>query len=188
MLSLLIRLAEPLAGRILVSNRDISELPLRELLRLITLVPQDPWLHTGTIAENIGYGRTGAARNQIIAAVDRASVTTFTSKLANGYDTPVGEHGQLLSGGQRRRIAVARALVRDTPILLLDEPTAGLDLATESRLIADMLTSTAGKTVLLVTHQARLANLASHVIRLEGGRTESVQPACRGHADQLTPA
>jgi ATP-binding cassette subfamily B protein len=123
---------------------------------LITLVPQDPWLHTGTIAENIGYGRPGATRAQILAAAERAGVAGFARALPDGLHTQAGEHGRQLSGGQQRRVAVARALLRDTPVLLLDEPTTGLDPAAETRLIDDLLASTAGPTVLLLTHQPQL--------------------------------
>jgi ABC-type multidrug transport system fused ATPase/permease subunit len=174
LLSLLVRLAEPQSGRIVVDGRPISGIPLRELRSLVALVPQDPWLHAGTIAENIGYGRPGATRAQIAAAAERAGVAAFASALPGGYDTPVGEHGGQLSGGQQRRVAVARALVRDTPLLLLDEPTSGLDPATESRLIDDLLAVTRGKTLILVTHQARLTERADRVVRVEAGQITTV--------------
>jgi ATP-binding cassette subfamily B protein len=137
---------------------------------LITLVPQDPWLHTGTIAGDISYGRPGATRAQILAAAERAGVAAFAGALPDGLHTQVGGHGRQLSGGQQRRVAVARALLRDTPVLLLDEPTTGLDPAAETRLIDDLLASTAGKTVLLVTHQPQLTARADQVAHVEDGR------------------
>ena len=170
LLSLLVRLVDPRSGRITVDGRDISHIPLPVLRDLVTLVPQDPWLHTGTIAENIGYGRPGATRAQILAAAERAGVAGFAAALPDGLQTQVGEHGRQLSGGQQRRVAVARALLRDTPVLLLDEPTTGLDPATETRLIDDLLASTAGKTVLLVTHQPQLTARADRVVRVDGGK------------------
>ena len=170
LLSLLVRLADPQSGRITLDGRDIAGLALGQLRALITLVPQDPWLHTGTIAENIGYGRAGASRAQILAAADRAGVGAFAGALPDGYETPVGEHGHQLSGGQRRRVAIARALLRDTPALLLDEPTAGLDPVAESRLITDLLAVTRGKTVILVSHHPGLTGRAGHVAALEAGR------------------
>jgi ATP-binding cassette subfamily B protein len=170
LLSLLVRLADPGSGRITVGGRDIRRIPLPALRDLVTLVPQDPWLHTGTIAENIGYGRPGATRAQILDAAERAGVAGFAAALPDGLDTQAGEHGRQLSGGQQRRVAVARALLRDTPVLLLDEPTTGLDPAAEERLIGDLLASTAGKTVLLVTHQPRLTVRADQVIRVDGGK------------------
>jgi ABC-type multidrug transport system fused ATPase/permease subunit len=172
LLSLLIRLADPTSGLITMGGRDIAWLPLAELRDLVTLVPQEPWLHEGTIAENIGYGRRGASASQVRDAADRAGVTGFADILPDGLDTPVGEHGGRLSGGQRRRVAIARALLRDTPVLLLDEPTTGLDPETESRLIAELADVTAGKTVILVTHQPALVARADHVVRLADGRLE----------------
>jgi ATP-binding cassette, subfamily B, bacterial len=169
LLSLLVRLVDPDTGRIAVDGRDLRCIPLPVLRDLITLIPQDPWLHTGTIAENIGYGRPGATPTQIRAAAKRAGVAGFAMALPDGLRTHVGEHGRQLSGGQQRRVAVARALLRDTPVLLLDEPTTGLDPATERRLIDDLLVSTAGKTVLLVTHQPQLTARADQVVRVDAG-------------------
>jgi ATP-binding cassette, subfamily B, bacterial len=169
LLSLLVRLADPQAGLITIGGHDIAALAPRELRELVTLVPQDPWLHTGTIAENIGYGRPGATRADILAAAERAGVASFAASLPEGLETPVGEHGRQLSGGQQRRVAVARALLRDTPVLLLDEPTTGLDQATETRLVTDLMASARGKTVILVTHQARLAAMADRVVTLDQG-------------------
>jgi ATP-binding cassette subfamily B protein len=169
LLSLLVRLADPQAGRITIDGQDIARLPLEQLRRLVTLVPQDPWLHAGTIADNIGYGRPGATRGQIVAAARRAEVCSFATTFADGLDTTVGEHGSRLSGGQQRRVALARALLRDTPVLLLDEPTAGLDPATESHLMSCILSKARGTTLILVTHQPRLAARADRVVRLERG-------------------
>jgi ABC-type multidrug transport system fused ATPase/permease subunit len=170
LLSLLVRLAEPQSGRIEVDGRDISGIPLSALRELVTLVPQDPWLHAGTIAENIGYGRAGATGAQVAAAAEHAGVAAFARDLPLGLQTPVGEDGTQLSGGQQRRVAVARALLAETPVLLLDEPTTGLDPVTESRLIDDLLAVTRGKTLVMVTHQPRLTERADHVVRVDGGR------------------
>ena len=175
LLSLLVRLAEPQSGRIEVDGRDISGIPLPKLRELITLVPQDPWLHAGTIAENIGYGRAGATGTQIAAAAEHAGVAVFARDLPLGLRTPVGEGGTQLSGGQQRRVAVARALLAGTPVLLLDEPTTGLDPGTESRLIDDLLAVTRGKTLIMVTHQPRLTDHADQVVRIDGGR---ITPVC----------
>jgi ATP-binding cassette subfamily B protein len=170
LLSLLVRLADPDSGSITIDGRDIAGIPLRRLRELISLVPQDPWLHSGTIAENIGYGRPGATQAQIAAAAQSAGVAEFAERLPDGYQTPVGAHGHRLSGGQQRRVAVARALLRDTPVLLLDEPTTGLDAPAESRLITDLLEVTRGKTVILVTHQPAIVARAEHVARVDAGR------------------
>ena len=184
LLSLLVRLADPQRGRITIGGRDITGLPLRTLRRLVTLVPQDPWLHTGSIADNIAYGRPGAGPAEVLAAAERAGVASFAAGLPDGYDTQVGEHGHRLSGGQQRRVAIARALLRDTPVLLLDEPTTGLDAATESRLLDGLSASTRGKTVILVTHHARLAALADRTVTLDHERLTATprDPATRGAA------
>jgi ABC-type multidrug transport system fused ATPase/permease subunit len=168
LLSLLVRLADPQRGLITIGGRDISTLSLSALRSLVTLVPQEPWLHTGTIADNISYGRPGATRAEVLAAAERAGVAAFAAGLPDGYDTQVGEHGRRLSGGQQRRVAIARALLRDTPVLLLDEPTTGLDPAAESYLVRGLAASARGKTVIFVTHQARLSALADRVVTLGG--------------------
>lgn len=169
LLALLVRLADPLAGRILIDGRDITAMPLRQLRQLVTLVPQEPWLLAGTIAENIRYGRPVATVEEVTAAAERAGVSDFAARLPHGYETFVGEHGRNLSGGQRRRIAVARALLCDTPLLLLDEPTAGLDPAAESALIISLLDAARGKTIIMATHNRVLCGLADHVIHLDHG-------------------
>ena len=172
LLSLLVRLAEPDGGQITVGGQDISLLSLRRLRQLVALVPQDPWLHVGTIADNIAYGRPGATRKQVMAAAVSAGVDDFARSLPEGYDTPVGAGGGLLSGGEQRRIAVARALIRDTPLLLLDEPTSGLDTVTESRLVHDLLAACRGRTLILVTHRPGIAAMADRTLRLENGHVD----------------
>jgi ATP-binding cassette subfamily B protein len=176
LLALIVRLADPQSGRIRIGDHDIASLPLPHLRNLITLVPQDPWLHAGTIAENIAYGRPQATSRQIRHAAEQAGVAEFASCLPDGYDTPVGAHGRQLSGGQQRRVAIARALLRDTPALLLDEPTAGLDPAGEARLVTELLKITQDKTVILVTHQPALIARADHVLHLDGGRLTQAGP------------
>ncbi|HEX9063638.1 MAG TPA: ABC transporter ATP-binding protein [Streptosporangiaceae bacterium] len=174
LLALLLRLADPQSGRILIGGRDIASLPLAELRALVTLVPQDPWLHSGTIAANIAYGRPRAARSLVAQAAERAGVAAFAASTERGLDTEVGEGGGLLSVGQRRRVAIARALLRDAPVLLLDEPVAGLDAATEAAVIGGLLDSGRGRTMLLVTHSEQHAKLARQVIRI--GRQAAAVP------------
>jgi subfamily B ATP-binding cassette protein MsbA len=165
-LALLMRLAEPGSGHILIGGLDTSAMPLSQLSHLVTLVPQDPWLHTGSIAANIAYGRPGASPDEIRLAAIQAGADAFVRCLPDRYHTPVGEHGHALSGGQARRIALARALLRDSPVLLLDEPTVGLDADTETDVLAHLLAATRGKTLLVVTHQPRVMALADRVVAL----------------------
>ena len=185
LLALLVRLADPQSGRILIDGRDIAQLPLRQLRQLVTLVPQDPWLHVGTITENIRYGQPTATAAQIRTVADRAGVSQFAARLPQGYQTCIGEHGQNLSGGQRRRVAFARALLRDTPLLLLDEPTAGLDPAAESSLITSLLAVAHSKTVIIATHSPLMAELADRTIRLDNGQLAESGSLVTGQRRQL---
>jgi ABC-type multidrug transport system fused ATPase/permease subunit len=170
LLALLTGLLAPDSGTIRVDGRDLASYSENEVRRLVSLVPQDPWLHTGTILDNIRYGRPEATRSEAIAAAEQAGVDEFARGLPGGYDTEIGEHGVALSGGQQRRVAVARAFLCETPILLLDEPTNGLDAVTERRLVERLRLAARGRTVVLVTHARHLERIADRVIHLEAAR------------------
>jgi ABC-type multidrug transport system fused ATPase/permease subunit len=130
----------------------------------------DEYLFTGTIAENIGYGRPGASAGEIEAAARAALAHDFIEALPGGYETPVGERGAQLSGGQRQRVAIARALLKDAPILLLDEATASLDSQSE-RLVQQALERLmAGRTVIVVAHRLSTVRNANYILVLEDGR------------------
>ncbi|MBK3571606.1 ATP-binding cassette domain-containing protein, partial [Streptomyces sp. MBT62] len=163
---LLLRFHEPTRGRILLDGRDIAELPVDEVRRHITLLPQDSMLFDDTVRANIVYGRPDAADSEVLAAAVAADAHGFVSALPEGYDTPVGKHGNNLSGGQRRRIALARAMLRTAPVLVLDEPTTGLDDAATARILPPLRHLTAGRTTFLITHDRRLAALADLVLHL----------------------
>lgn len=163
---LLLRFHEPTRGRILLDGRDIAELPVDEVRRHITLLPQDSMLFDDTVRANIVYGRPDAADSEVLAAAVAADAHGFVSALPEGYDTPVGKHGNNLSGGQRRRIALARAMLRTAPVLVLDEPTTGLDDAATARIMAPLRHLSAGRTTFLITHDRRLAALADLVLHL----------------------
>jgi ATP-binding cassette, subfamily B, bacterial len=163
---LLLRFYDPDAGRILFDGLDIRELSLRSLRCNITLLQQDNLLFSGSVAENIGYGKPGATPAEILAAARVAGAHEFITALPDGYDTPVGQRGRLLSGGQQKRIAIARAALRYAPVLVLDEPTAGLSPA-DSRLVMRLLEPVMkGRTTIVITHDISLAAGADRVIQL----------------------
>jgi ATP-binding cassette subfamily C protein CydD len=132
-------------------------------------VPQQAYLFTGSVADNIALGRPGASRAEVMAAAAAGGGAEFIDALPRGYDTPVGERGLRLSSGQRQQVALARAFLRDAPLLLLDEPAAHLDAASAGRLAATLAADLGDRTLIQVVHQRHPAD-ASLALRLEGGR------------------
>jgi len=178
LLSLLLRLYDPDAGTIALDGSGIRGLTTASLRERIALVPQDPWILDGTVADNIAFGRPEANREDILDAARTALVHPFVSAMPAGYDTVVGEGGVLLSGGQRRRVALARALLRGSPVLLLDEPTSGLDAESEQAVMDAIEQAAAGRMTLVVSHRLRVAALADRVLVMTDGRiTEAGAPA-----------
>ena len=173
LLSLVLRFHDPDAGRILIDDVDVREYDLGSLRNRMAYVPQESWFLDTTIAENIALGRSAATRQEIEQAGRTALVDEFVDRLPRGYDTVVGESGLLLSGGQRRRIALARAVLRGADLLLLDEPTAGLDDTSAGVVMHAVAMSSRGRTVVMVTHDTDLAATTDRVVTLEtlGGPT-----------------
>ena len=170
LLSLLLRLYDPHGGRVLIDGRDIRSFTVASLRRQITVVLQDTVLFAASVRDNIGYGAAGASDAEIEAAARLANAHDFVVALPRGYDTVLGERGVTLSTGQRQRIAIARAAIRRAPILILDEPTTGLDDA-NARAISEALERvTRGSTTFLVTHDLRLAETADLVVYMVAGR------------------
>ncbi|MDQ7828219.1 MAG: ABC transporter ATP-binding protein [Armatimonadota bacterium] len=170
LLWLLLRLYDPDSGSITFGGRDLRDLDPAWLRRHFALVPQDPWILDGTVAENIRLGRSDATEAEVRAAGRVALVEEWVRTLPAGYDTRVGEGGVRLSGGQRRRLALARALLRQAPILLLDEPTSGLDAASAAAVLGALRRTAHGRTVVVVSHDLRCTALATRVVVLRGGR------------------
>lgn len=156
--SLIPRFYDPSAGSILIDGVDIRDYKLDALRMQISFVLQETVLFYGTIQENIAYGRPEASIEEIVEAAKEAHAHAFITKLPNGYNTLVGERGMTLSGGERQRIGIARALVRNAPILILDEPTASLDTEVEENIMQALENLMKGRTVITITH--RLRNLA----------------------------
>jgi len=173
LLYLLLRFYEPDRGAIEVDGSDLRDLQLRSLRERIALVPQEPWIIDGSISDNVALGKAGATPAEIREASRLALVDEFAEALPDGYGTVVGEAGALLSGGQRRRLAIARALLRKAPILLLDEPTSGLDAESEAGVLAAVRRAARGRTVIIVTHRRDLAAAADRVAVLEQGRIKA---------------
>jgi ATP-binding cassette subfamily B protein len=166
---LLLRFYDPVAGRILLDGQDIARMPLRQLREHVTLMPQEPMVFDATIRENIAYGRPGATDDEILRAAYTADMDGFVAELPDGYDTVVGPRGRLLSGGQRQRMSIARALVRDTPVLVLDEPTTGLDPESARRVMDPLRRLMASRTTFLITHDPWLAAQADTVLQVTPG-------------------
>ncbi|MEO8438819.1 MAG: ABC transporter ATP-binding protein [Spartobacteria bacterium] len=170
LLSLVPRFYDPSAGVVSLDGRDVRDITKKSLRSQIAIVLQDTLLFSTTIRENIAYGRPGASDEQIREAARRAQADTFISRLPNGYDSPVGERGGHLSVGQRQRIGIARAFLKDAPILLLDEPTSALDPTTEAAIMETIKELMHGRTTLIVTHRLATIHNVDQIVVLEHGR------------------
>jgi len=170
LVSLVLRFYDPTEGAVLVDGKDIWTFSLQSFREQIGLVLQDSLLLSGTIRDNITFGRTDATDEEIRAAAAIANADEFIHRLPEGYETPVAEGGTTLSGGQKQRIAIARAVLRDAPILILDEPTSGLDAAAERTVIDALERAAAGRTTLVIAHRLSTVRLADRIIVLDGGR------------------
>jgi ATP-binding cassette, subfamily C, bacterial CydD len=167
--SLLLRLAEPVSGRVTVGGIDLAECQTELWRRLIAWVPQRPTIFSGTVAENIRLGSDAAGERGVRDAAVLAGADRFIRALPAGYETLVGDGGRALSAGERRRIALARAFIRDAPFVILDEPTADLD-RTSADVVAEAIERLrARRTVLLIAHRPELVAHADRVVELEGG-------------------
>ena len=168
-ISLIPRFYDPSGGRVLIDGRDIRDFKLAPLRDQIGYVLQDTVLFRGTILENIAFGRPNATRDEIVAAARMANADEFISKMPKGYDTMVGERGSTLSGGQRQRIGIARVMVRNSPILLLDEPTAALDSESERLVVEALERLMKGRTVIMIAHRLSTIRDADLIVVVSGG-------------------
>jgi ATP-binding cassette, subfamily C, bacterial CydD len=168
--SLLLRLAEPSAGRLTVGGLDLADCDTEAWRRMLAWVPQRPTIFHGTVAENIRLARAGATEEEVRAAAVAAGADQFVQALPDGYDTVVGDGGRPLSAGERRRLALARAFIRDAPLVILDEPTADLD-PESTQLVGDAIERLRdGHTILLIAHRPELAWHADRMVVLEAGK------------------
>jgi ATP-binding cassette subfamily B protein len=167
--SLLVRFYDPSSGRITIDGQDIRGVTLASLRRCVALVGQDSFLFSGTIAENIRNGRPEATDEEVRAAARDANVLDFAEALPDGLDTQVGEGGGRLSGGQRQRVSIARAFLRDTPILLLDEATAALDAEAEAAVQEALERLMKGRTTLVIAHRLSTVRRADRIVAMRDG-------------------
>ena len=167
--SLIPRFYDPTAGRVLIDGADIRDWKLVSLRREIGFVLQETILFRGTVRDNIAYGRPDAKPDEIVAAAKLANADEFIVKMPQGYDSIVGERGDTLSGGQRQRIGIARALIRKSPILILDEPTAALDTESEQLVVQGLERLMKGRTVIMIAHRLSTIRDADTIIVLKDG-------------------
>lgn len=170
LLSLVPRFYDPTSGSVTLDGRDVREITKKSLRAQIGIVLQDTLLFSTTIRENIAYGRPDATEDEIIDAAKRAQADEFIQQLPNGYSSTVGERGQQLSVGQRQRIGIARAFLKNAPILLLDEPTSALDPATEAAIMDTIKELMRGRTTLIATHRLATIHDVDRIVVLERGR------------------
>lgn len=170
LVQLIPRFYDPTEGRVLIDGRDVRDLPLADLRRSVAVVPQETFLFSASIRENIAFGRPEASLAEVMAAAKAAQIHDFIQSLPDGYDTVVGERGLGLSGGQKQRVAIARALLMDSPILILDESTSAVDVQTEFLIRQAMERVMAGRTCFIIASRLSTVQGADLVVVLDKGR------------------
>jgi subfamily B ATP-binding cassette protein MsbA len=183
LIGLVPRFYDPWSGSVLIDGEDVRQLSIRSLRRQIGFVLQETQLFHAPVWQNIAYGRLDASRDEIVAAAELAQAHDFIEALPAGYDTVIGEGGQRLSGGQRQRLGIARAVVRDAPILIMDEPTSGLDTESERLVFEALGRLRAGRTTFVIAHRLATIRHAELILVLEAGRIVG-----RGTHDELMAA
>jgi ATP-binding cassette subfamily B protein/subfamily B ATP-binding cassette protein MsbA len=168
--SLIPRFYDPWEGRVTFDGRDVRGLKLSSLRKQVAILFQEPFLLPLSVADNIAHGRPSARREEIIAVARAANADEFISQLPQGYDTVIGERGSTLSGGEKQRLAIARALLKDASVLILDEPTSALDVETESRLLEALERLMVGRTTFIIAHRLSTIRNADRIVVLEEGR------------------
>ena len=167
--SLIPRFFDPWEGRVSIDGVDVREVRLESVRAQVALVLQEPFILPLTVAENIGYGRPGASREEIVAAAEAANAAGFVERLPDGYETVVGERGTTLSGGEKQRLSIARALLKDAPILILDEPTSALDAGTEALIMEALERLMRSRTTFVIAHRLSTIRRADRIVVLRDG-------------------
>ena len=158
------------SGRVMIDGQDVTRVTARSLRENVAIVSQNTFLFDGTVMENLLFGRANATESEIIAAARAAHAHDFICELPEEYDTPIGENGHSLSGGQRQRLAITRAILRDAPVLLLDEPTASLDAETETHIQAALEALLRGRTAIVIAHRLSTVRNADRILVMDRGR------------------
>jgi ABC-type multidrug transport system fused ATPase/permease subunit len=180
LVSLIPRFYDATAGRVLIDGVDVRQYEIRSLRERMAIVPQDPVLFSGTIAENLRYGRLDATMEDIEDAARAAHADEFVSRLPKKYETPIAEAGAGLSGGERQRLSVARAILKNAPILILDEPTSSLDAISEEIVFDALRKLRVGRTTIVIAHRLSTVRDADAILVLDGGRISA-----QGRHDEL---
>jgi ATP-binding cassette subfamily B protein len=193
LINLLNRFYDPTSGAVLVDGVDLRDYRLADLRNQFSIVLQEPVLFSTTIAENIAYGRPTASEAEIVGAAKAAGAHEFIVALPDGYETQVGERGMCLSGGERQRVSLARAFLKDAPILVLDEPTSSVDLKTESQIMEAMERLMEGRTAFMIAHRPATLDGCGMMLRVENGRVFEVteppsSPRPASQHSELSPA
>ena len=178
--SLLPRFYDPEQGRVLIDGTDVRDVTVESLRAQFSIVLQEPLLFSGTIFQNIRYGKPDATQEEVEAAAKAANAHDFITELPEGYQTKLGERGTKISGGERQRIAVARAFLRDAPILILDEPTSSIDSKTESVILEALERLMEGRTTIVIAHRLSTVGGVDEILVLDEGRLVE-----RGSHDEL---
>ena len=185
LLSLLMRLYDPTSGEILLDGADLRDLKVADLRNQFAVVHQEAVLFSASVAENILYAKPEASRDEIEAAARAANAHDFITALPDGYDTIVGERGMRLSGGERQRVSLARAFLKDAPILLLDEPTSAVDVNTESLIMEALGRLMAGRTTFLIAHRLSTLEGCDVMVTVDQGRVMTTAPAVQARRTRL---
>ncbi len=185
--SLLIRFFDPIQGLITLDDMDLRDFKLADLRNQFAVVLQDTVLFSTTIAENVRFARPEASMDEVVAAAAAANAHNFIVSLPDGYDTLVGERGMKLSGGERQRISLARAFLKNAPVLILDEPTSALDINTETVVLDTIQRLMRGRTTLMIAHQASTLRNCDMILMLENGRVSRMTSEVASVIRSMTP-